>query len=428
MRRRCSQCDSLQLSGPGQAIEPQRPSIPWRQSLVTKVTKNPGTLELTLCKATIMRYVLCGLYIPIYQMTCQQAAAEQQPALEPQSAGAPLSPRFSNATHEPLPSVGSGVRRHVSLTYGAAAAGSRKGGLKRSGTLQAPSHSQNTTPPEPVEQEQEEEYNYGTEEAGNYEDDYFPRQQYPASPPVGRASPWTPSNEWRSSGYPSAGTSIDDVQRALSTLELSNNQNMGHNYHPGGQSVHPGGQSVHPPRFNPPYPPPLHVMGSRHVNNGSNSSGNGKNPLMTEYDGQQAQAPLSQGRSSYMHSTNERGSWEQRERVLSNRSSNSSLQYGYQQMASQHGKSGSSGSGSGSQGQYMPQPRLNVPSPFGGQQQSSPGQVAAPGFLSAPIDVPSLIATKGYNPIDFDTKPAFVGFIYFASQSPLTTYLRHGTL
>ena len=255
-------------------------------------------------------------------MTCQQAATEQQPSVEPQSAGAPLSPHFSGATQESLPSVGSGVRRHVSLTYGAAATGTRRGGmLKRSGTLQAPSHSQNTTPPEPVEQDQEEEYTYGTEDAGTYDDDYFPRQQYPASPPVGRSSPWTPSNEWRSSGYPSAGTSVDDVQRALSTLELSNNQNMGHNYHP-------GGQSVHPPRFNPPYPPPLHVMGSRHANNGSNSSGNGKNPLMPEYDGQQA--PLSQGRSSYMHSTNERGSWEQRDRVLSNRSSNSSLQYGYQ--------------------------------------------------------------------------------------------------
>lgn len=350
-------------------------------------------------------------------MTCQPAATEQQPSLEPQPAAAPLSPHFSSATQEPLPAVVSGVRRHVSLTYGAAAGSRKPATLKRSGTLQqAPSHSQNTTPPEPVEQEQEEEYSYA-EDAVTYDDDYFPRQQYPASPPS-RASPWTPSNEWRSSGYPSAGTSIDDVQRALSTLELSNNQNMGHSYHP-------GGQSVHPPRFNPPFPPPLHVMGSRHANNGSNSSGNGKNPLMTEYDGQQA--PLSQGRSSFMHSTNERGSWEQRERVLSNRPSNSNLHYGYQQVTSQHVKSGSSGSGSGSQGQYMQQSRLNVTSPFGGQQQSSPGQVAAPGFLSAPIDVPSLIATKGYNPIDFDTKPAFVGFISFASQSPLTTYLRHGT-
>ena len=325
--------------------------------------------------------------------------------MEPQSAGAPLSPHFSGATHDPSPSVGSGVRRHVSLTYGTAAASSRRGMLKRSGTLQAPPHSQNATPPEPAESAQEEEYTYANEDAATYDgfdDEYFTRQQYPASPPVGRASPWTPSNEWRSSGYPNAGTSIDDVQRALSSLELSNNQTMG--------SYHPGGQSVHPPRFNPPYPPPMHVMGSRHGNNGSNSSGSGKNQLTTEYEGNQA--PFSQGRSSYMHSGNERGSWEQKERVPSNRSSSSNLHYGYQQGTSQHAKSASSGSGSGSQGQYMQQPRLNVTSPFGGQQQSSPGQITAPGFISAPIDVPTLIATKGYNPIDFDTKPAFVWLIF----------------
>ena len=328
--------------------------------------------------------------------------------MESQSTAPPLSPHFANATHDPSPSVGSGVRRHVSLTYGATAAGTRKGGLKRSGTLQAaaPPHSQNTPPPEPAERDQEEEYNYTPEDASTYdpyEDDYFPRQSYPASPPIGRGSPWTPSNEWRNSGYSSTGASIDDVQRALSTLELSNSQTT--NYHP-------GGQSVHPPRFNPPYPPPAHVMGSRHGNSGSNGNGGGKNQLMTEYDGRQT-TPLSQGRGPYMSSSNERGSWEHKERVLSNRTSNSSLQYGYQQGTSQHGKNGSSGSVSGSQ--YMQQPRLSATSPFGGQ--SSPGQAAAPGFINTPIDVPTLIATKGYNPIDFDTKPSFVWFISLALQS-----------
>ena len=63
----------------------------------------------------------------------------------------------------------------------------------------------------------------------------------------------------------------------------------------------------------------------------------------------------------------------------------------------------------------MQQPRLSATSPFGGQ--SSPGQAAAPGFINTPIDVPTLIATKGYNPIDFDTKPSFVWFISLALQS-----------
>ena len=62
-------------------------------------------------------------------------------------------------------------------------------------------------------------------------------------------------------------------------------------------------------------------------------------------------------------------------------------------------------------------PRLGVVSPFqGGQEQTQTGTQsplvnATPqqpvGFLTA-VDVPTLIATKGYNPATFDCKPAFV--------------------
>lgn len=342
-------------------------------------------------------------------------AAEQQSSLEVPSPGPPLSPHFANASREDSPPpAASGVRRHVSLTYGAAS--SRKvASLKRSGTLQAhmPANTQSSaTPPEQAEHNQEEESNYA-EDPGthdSYDDDYFTRQHmsnpFPTSPPLSRSTPWTPNNEWRSSGYSNTGgASIDDVQRALSVLELSNNQTI--NYYP-------GGQSVHPPRFNPPYPPPLHVMGSRHNTGGSNGNGGGKNQLITEYDGRQT--PLSQGRGSYMSSSNERSSWDQKDRVLSHRTSSSNLPYGYQQGASQHGRNGSSGGGSQGQGQYVQQPRPNVASPFG-QQQSTPGQTPAPGFLTAPIDVPTLITTKGYNPIDFDTKPAFARYFVIKSYT-----------
>ncbi|KAF8629991.1 hypothetical protein AX15_003162 [Amanita polypyramis BW_CC] len=343
---------------------------------------------------------------------------EQQAPLEAQTSS-PLSPHFVSAAHEPSPPpAGSGVRRHVSLTYGAVTAGSRKAGLKRSGTLQTatPTHSQaSASPPEPAEHSQEEEYNINAEEAGtynSYDDDYFTRQQqanpYPASPPIGRSSPWTPNNEWRNPGYTGTNTSADDVQRALSALELSSNHTMTHPYHP-------GGQSIHPPRFNPPYPPPLHVMGSRHNSSGSNSSGNGKNQVVTDYDGRQT--PLSQGRGSYMHSGNDRSSWDQKDHTLSNRTSNSNLQYGYQQGASQHGKSGLPTGAPQGQGQYMQHPRLSATSPFGQQQHLAPGQTQAPGFLTTPIDVPTLIATKGYNPIDFDTKPAFARYFVIKSYT-----------
>ncbi|KAF8637347.1 hypothetical protein AX17_002847 [Amanita inopinata Kibby_2008] len=348
-------------------------------------------------------------------------SSEQHQSMEAQSASSPLSPHFANPPLEPSPPpAASGVRRHVSLTYGAAVSGSRRMGtnLKRSGTLQTPVpavHPQSDeTPPEPAEHEQEEEYNYNAEETSSYDEEYFVRQQqsqYPTSP-TGRSATWTPSNEWRtpsSAGYSNSNVAIEDVQRALSALELSSNNTMPHGYHP-------GGQSVHPPRFNPPYPPPLHAMGSRHNNSGSNGNGNGRAQLMSDFDGRQT--PLSQGRGSYMHSRDERGSWDQKERMLSGRSSNSNLQYGYQQGASQHGKGGSAGGAVPSvPSQYMQQPRLNVTSPFGQQHQPTAAQASAQGFLTTPIDVPTLIATKGYNPLDFDTKPVFARYFVIKSYT-----------
>ncbi|KIL69964.1 hypothetical protein M378DRAFT_157214 [Amanita muscaria Koide BX008] len=355
----------------------------------------------------------------------EQPPTEQQPpleALEAQASNSPLSPHFAKAPREPSPPPGSGMRRHVSLTYGAATGSNRKvSSLKRAGTIQAssmnatiPSHSTSTvTPPEPIEDKQYEEYSPAPEDTGPaYEEEYFARQQpsnqYSTSPSVGRSSPWTPGGEWRGTGYSNTGHTIDDVQRALSTIEISaNNQNMN-------QSYNPGGQSVHPPRFNPPYPPPPHVMGSRHSQSSSSSSGNGKSAqLVTDYEGRQT--PHSQ-RSPYLQAgNNERNSWDQKGHVLSNRSSNSNLQYGYQQGASQHGKNGSSGGAPQGQVQH---PRLNAGSSFGQPQPASPGQTsAASGFLTSSIDVPTLIATKGYNPIDFDTKPAFARYFVIKSYT-----------
>ena len=35
------------------------------------------------------------------------------------------------------------------------------------------------------------------------------------------------------------------------------------------------------------------------------------------------------------------------------------------------------------------------------------------GFLSSPVDLPTLVATKGYNPQHFDIRPQFVGDVSF---------------
>ncbi|KAJ3513752.1 hypothetical protein NLJ89_g2780 [Agrocybe chaxingu] len=159
-----------------------------------------------------------------------------------QSSNSPLSPHFAGnpPTVPSPPPAASGVRRHVSLTYGAAVGGQRKmnTGLKRSGTLQAPmpTHSQNSTPPDTSEQaEEEEQYAYEAEDTSNYEDEYYARQQQQqqqqqqySGNSIGRSSPWSSGNEWRS-GYASGGNgnvgTVDDVQRALSALELASNQN-----------------------------------------------------------------------------------------------------------------------------------------------------------------------------------------------------------
>jgi hypothetical protein len=42
-------------------------------------------------------------------------------------------------------------------------------------------------------------------------------------------------------------------------------------------------------------------------------------------------------------------------------------------------------------------------------------QGPAQGTVTSPVDVPTLIATKGYNPVNFDTKPSFVSCFLFES-------------
>jgi len=49
--------------------------------------------------------------------------------------------------------------------------------------------------------------------------------------------------------------------------------------------------------------------------------------------------------------------------------------------------------------------------------QSPPGQTSGQGFVSTPIDVPSLIATKGYNPSTFETRPQFARFFVIKSYT-----------
>ncbi|KAH9079567.1 YTH-domain-containing protein [Lactarius deliciosus] len=307
----------------------------------------------------------------------------------------------------PSPPPGSAVRRHQSLTYGAAT------GLRRAGTLQT----QARTPTE------------GS--TGHDDESYFTQHhtqasvqgQYPTSP-INR-SPWsTPSNEWRSSGglvTPNNGSSaIDDAQN-YSAVTLS------------------GSQSNNPPRFNPNQPQQSQQLAALRIapndNDGSNSR---KLQLITNLDERGGQLPggssgpvsasayvppighgLPQSTSSSGQQQrggtgdhDERaftasGTWDQKERVLQTRSSNPNINYqrhrGFRAVPA-------------------------IPPQFLNQQQNLrlglntqmgnlgvlPGQ---PGILTSPIDVPTLVATKGYNPPNFDTRPAFARYFVIKSYT-----------
>lgn len=292
----------------------------------------------------------------------------------------------------------------------------RKAGapLKRSGTLQVPgSHSHSITPPEPLPTPQPEEedhsYSFPADDATSYEDDYQ-LQQNQLSNGINRGSPWSQSaNDWRASNV-NNNPGLDDVSRAL---EIAANNPQQTQYY--GNSIpnnniytpsYQSGQSIHPPRFNPSHPPPAVSPGGggRYNNNNNNLNTAARKLGVIDME----------GRSNHAASGGYSGdNLSQNGGTLSNRTSNSNLHYAYQQGG--HSKSGSSGNGNGIPaltqqytGSSQGQNRLGVSTPLNNQALAS-GQNSTQGFINAPIDVPSLIAAKGYNPSNFDCRPQFVG-------------------
>lgn len=331
-------------------------------------------------------------------------------------------------------------------------------GLKRSGTLQAtlPPHSQNSTPPDTSEQPEEDEYVFEAEDTSVYEDEYYQPQQHQqfSNSSIGRSSPWSPGNEWKqayTSGNSGGNAAIDDVQRALSALELASNQSAVPNMQQGGYGGYQHtGQSNHPPRFNPQQgTQPQHQSAGLRGNNGNggnsgynqgnnNSAGNGHRAQTgNDFDGRKT--PVSQSQR-YTQQQNYGQQRDERDQGLRGRASNPNLQYGYQQSGGGHIKSGSaSSSNAGSQPgpvpsvppippQYLQQqtgqgnqggrPGLGVATTFTTSNAPVPsGQTPVQPFANTPIDVPSLIAMKGYNPATFDTRPQFARYFVIKSYT-----------
>lgn len=351
----------------------------------------------------------------------------------------PLSPHFATAHVPSPPPASSGVRRHQSLTYGAQRQ-IQPAGLKRAGTLQQ-TGSRNTATvgqtPSPPDPEQEH-YSEEKELVNPYDDEsYFtprsppPNQQqyggqgsaqYPTSP-IGRASPWvTPGGaDWRTPGGTFSGSgiaSVDDVARALSAMELSNANQLYSN-----SVALQGGQSAHPPRFNPPLSP-----SSVRQNAVQGDGTSRKLQLNTDIEGRKTPTGQSvcipfrirpfachvlcrsQRGSTSDSATTGASTWDRGEKHLTERTSNSSLNYGYNQ-----GRKGSVSSVPPIPPQYLNQmgamqaPRLGFAQGQLQQSQSDNNLQSLTGFLSSPVDLPTLIATKGYNPQHFDIRPQFVG-------------------
>jgi hypothetical protein len=127
-----------------------------------------------------------------------------------------------------------------------------------------------------------------------------------------------------------------------------------------------------------------------------------------------AQQQMHQSRAGSMNDT-ERAmsaagatSWEQKEK-LSQRTSNPNLNYRYSQ-----GQKGNIPNVPAIPSQYLNQQSGQAPrmgNSFGqGQTQGDTNTQPVPGFVNTPVDVPTLIAGKGYNPPNFDVRPGFVSF------------------
>jgi len=385
--------------------------------------------------------------------------------------------QFGHAGPSPPPVVN--VRRHQSLNY---AGPKRMNALKRSGTLQTP----------PIKTHQSQGYSSGQspsptgaeEDEHEEEESYFPGAQGSYPPSIGRSSPWgTPgaagNHDWRTPAGPVTPGSIhnagmDEVSRALSTLELNQTYQPSSNYQP----------SQGPPRFNLNHPSAQQQQNLRRGSQSGtttpglpNNPGNGgrKLNLATDVNDGRGGQGLSQSiggpasASAYIpnigHGLTQRehsdlrgqggngpsgggdryqrdraltassaGQWEPKERVLGGRSSNPNLGGSYRsggnnvipnvppippQFLSNQGQAPRLGQnqnnfgmvGGGSGGGQHDQNHSGGLNGNGTGTNTSATQfpVGSEDLITSPVDIPTLLATKGYNPVDFDIKPPCVG-------------------
>ena len=329
--------------------------------------------------------------------------------------GSSLSPHFTNPSSVPSPPPAtSTVRRHVSLTYGAGQQRKTSTGLKRAGTITnpLPAHSQqNASSPETLEQAEPDDNAHEPEDT-LYQDEYLKQQQQLSSNAALTPLPWTPGNDWKPNYSIGGSTAIDDVQVALTALEIASNGAVTQGY-PQYQPTQP-----QPPRFSGAHQQ-HQSTGSRGSNGGYQHNNGGRG---SDYDGRKT--PNSQRGGNIQQQQygqgDRSGSWNQKDQNLRGSASNPNLRYGYQQSGG-HSKT-SSGSAVPSvppiPPQYLQQQgnQVNRQGLGFNDTPSDPPQPVQP-FLEAPIDVPTLVATKGYNPAQFDIRPPFARYFVIKSYT-----------
>jgi len=346
----------------------------------------------------------------------------------------------------PSPPPASPVRRHHSVNYPNGP--KRVDALRRSETLKTPPiktyqpkgypSGQSPSPTGAEEDEHEQE-----------EDPRLPVNQGSHSPSIG--TPWE-NDEWRGA--------MDDVSVALNVLELSAYQSSGnHQQLPG------------PPRFNINHQsaqqqnlrggnqtgtttPGLPNNGGKRLGTYPNEGWGGQvlshgagGPTNTSAYIQAIGHGVPQRDSDFRGQGGERpqrdraasaGQWDQKDRVVVGRSSNPNLSGSYRSGGGNGGNNGipnvppippqflnnpgqpprlgqnqnhfgvvGGGSGNGQHGQNQ----------GGGVNGNGTGMnpsatqfpIRSDNLITSPVDIPTLLATKGYNPVDFDLKPPSVG-------------------